>query len=162
MYILKFILIPLLAVTFLYACSKNETGSVREKSPAYGTEETKAPAYGEAKAPDYGEVTVPGYGEVEAPAYGGAEGDAPSGNILFSDKTLGGSTNSNSCETCHPGGKGLELSGSKSKFNIMGMEQSSLEAAVNICIVMPLEGKAINPIGKDMKDIVAYIRSLKK
>ena len=182
MHIFRLILIFLMAVTLLFACKKTETELVKETSPAYCTEETKAPAYGGAETAGYGGATVPayggaygeaeiaGYGEAKAPAYGEAEipgygklaGNIEKGNILFNDPTLGGSANDKSCNSCHPGGKGLETSGSKTRFSLMGQEQSSLEAAVNICIVMPLKGKAINPVGKDMKDIVAYIKSLKK
>ncbi len=170
MHIFRLVLISLIVAILLFACKKTETGSVKKSSPAYGTEETTTPAYEEAKTPAYGETKAPAYGEAKAPAYGEAEipgygrmaDNIEKGNPLFNDPTLGSSKNAKSCNTCHPGGKGLEMSGSKSKFNIMDMEQNSLEEAINICIVMPLQGKEIDPNGQDMKDIVAYIRSLKK
>jgi len=43
----------------------------------------------------------------------------------------------------------------------MGKKQKSLEEAVNFCIENALKGKAINPKSEQMKDIVAYIKSLK-
>ena len=89
-----------------------------------------------------------------------AAGDAAKGKALFNDPKLGGGTAGKSCNSCHPGGKGLEKAGGKKEFVIMGMKQDSLEAAVNFCIINPLKGKAINPKGADMANIVAYIKSL--
>lgn len=89
-----------------------------------------------------------------------AAGDAAKGKALFNDPKLGGGTAEKSCNSCHPGGKGLEKAGGKKEFNIMGMKQDSLEAAVNLCIINPLKGKAIDPKGADMTNIVAYIKSL--
>ena len=39
------------------------------------------------------------------------------------------------CNTCHDQGRGLEEAGVKTKFTIMGGEQSSLEEAINVCII---------------------------
>ncbi|MBI4825273.1 MAG: hypothetical protein HY807_02480 [Nitrospirae bacterium] len=102
---------------------------------------------------------VPGYG-----TSGHVEkiGDAAKGKVLFNDPKLGNGTTGKSCNSCHPNGRNLEHAGEKTAFNIMGKKQGSLEEAVNICIEMPLKGKAIDPKGQDMKDIVSYIKSLKK
>ncbi|MEK6527933.1 MAG: hypothetical protein AAB089_00960 [Nitrospirota bacterium] len=89
-----------------------------------------------------------------------AAGDAAKGKALFHDPKLGGGTTGKSCNSCHPGGKGLEKAGSKKEFNFMGMKQNSLEEVVNLCIIEPLKGKAIDPKGADMANIVAYIKSL--
>ena len=97
-----------------------------------------------------------------APSYGSVSGDTENGKALFNDKSLGNSTVGKSCSSCHPGGRGLEEAGGKNIFNIMGKTQRNLEDAVNFCIINALRGKAIDPYGKDMKDIVSYIRSLKK
>jgi cytochrome c len=83
------------------------------------------------------------------------------GKTLFNDTKFGGGTAGKSCNSCHPGGKGLEKSADKKEFGIMGKKQNSLEEAVNFCIVMALKGKAIDPKSEQMKDIVAYIKSLK-
>ncbi|MCI4626375.1 MAG: hypothetical protein L3V56_10495 [Candidatus Magnetoovum sp. WYHC-5] len=84
------------------------------------------------------------------------------GKKLFNDPSFGSSTNDKSCNSCHPNGKGLEQSGKKEKIIIMGKELHSLEEAVNMCIEGPLSGKAIKIDSQEMKDIVAYIKSLTK
>ncbi len=83
------------------------------------------------------------------------------GKTLFNNAKLGGGTAGKSCNSCHPGGKGLEKAGEKKEFNIMGKKQKSLEEAVNFCIEMAIKGKAIDPKSDQMKDIVAYIESFK-
>lgn len=88
--------------------------------------------------------------------------DIAKGKALFNDPKLGGGTAGKSCNSCHPGGKGLEKSADKKEFMIMGKTLKSLEEAVNVCIEMANKGKAIDPKGKDMADIVAYIKSLAK
>ena len=88
-------------------------------------------------------------------------GDIEKGKALFNDTKFAGATSGNSCNTCHPNGSGIEKSGDKKEFNIMGKKQDSLEQAVNICIEAAIKGKAIDPMSGQMKDIVAYIKSLK-
>jgi cytochrome c len=78
------------------------------------------------------------------------QGAVERGKGLFSDPALGGSTNEKSCNSCHPGGKGLEHSG-----------QNSAEM-VNKCIKGPLAGKALEKDSQEMEDILAYMQSLKK
>lgn len=87
--------------------------------------------------------------------------DVEKGKALFNDPKLGGGTAGKSCNSCHPDGKGLENAGDKKGFNIMGKKQKGLVEAVNFCIEMALKGKAIDPKGTDMANIVAYIKSLK-
>lgn len=84
------------------------------------------------------------------------------GKTAFNDAKLGGGTAGKSCNSCHPDGKGLEMSGGKKDFKIMEKQQKSLEEAVNFCIENALKGKAIDPKSEQMKDIVAYIKSLGK
>ena len=43
----------------------------------------------------------------------------------------------------------------------MGKTQKSIEEAVNFCIINANEGKAIDAKSGQMKDMVAYIKSLK-
>jgi len=84
--------------------------------------------------------------------------DAGKGKALFNDAKLGGGTAGKSCNTCHAGGSGID--GSKKEF--MGGKAKSLEGAVNMCITMMLQGKALDPKSAEMANITAYIRTLKK
>lgn len=91
-------------------------------------------------------------------AYAG--GTAERGKVLFNDPELGGSTNSRSCNSCHPGGNGLEDAGNKDFTTFMKLRVNDLEDVINICIENPLKGKALDKDSREMKDLVAYIRSL--
>ena len=91
-----------------------------------------------------------------------AAGNVEKGKALFNDTKFAGGTTGKSCNSCHPNGKGLEKAAEKKEFNIMGKKQEGLEEAVNFCIVNALKGKAIDPKSEQMKDIIAYINSLKK
>lgn len=90
-----------------------------------------------------------------------AADDVAKGKALFNDVKFAGGTAGKSCNSCHLDGKGLENSGEKKEFSIMGKKQMGLEEAVNFCIVNANKGKAIDPKSEQMKDIVAYIKSLK-
>lgn len=83
------------------------------------------------------------------------------GKALFNDPKLGGGTSGSSCNTCHPDGKGLEGVGMKKEWRTPGGTHKSLEEAVNVCITMALKGKALDVKSEQMKDIVAYLKSLK-
>jgi cytochrome c len=82
------------------------------------------------------------------------------GKALFKDASFAGGQKA--CNSCHPGGRGLKKAGTKTNFRIMGQTQNSLEEAVNFCIVNANKGKAIGEDSKEMRDIVAYIKSLGK
>lgn len=82
------------------------------------------------------------------------------GKALFSDAKFAGG--SKACNSCHADGKGLENAADKKEFKIMGKTQKSLEEAVNACIVGANKGKAIDAKSDQMKDMVAYVKSLKK
>jgi cytochrome c len=82
------------------------------------------------------------------------------GEALFKDASF--AQGKRACNSCHPDGRGLEKAGTKAEFHIMGMVQKSLEEAVNFCIVNANKGQAIDQNSDDMKDIVAYIKSVKK
>lgn len=99
--------------------------------------------------------------DVESGTAAVVAGDVAKGKALFNDPKLGGATSGKSCNTCHPDGKGVEMAADKKEFNIMGKKQNSLEEAVNFCIENAIKGKAIDPASNQMKDIVAYIKSLK-
>jgi cytochrome c len=82
------------------------------------------------------------------------------GKTHFNNPSFAGGVKS--CNMCHPDGRGLENAGAKTKFNIMGKEQSSLAEAVNVCIINANRGQAIPVDSKEMQDIVLYIKSLGK
>ncbi len=100
--------------------------------------------------------------EAEIPPSGSRAGDMKKGKVLFNDVHFGNGVADKSCNSCHPGGKGLESAGEKKQFNIMLGKQNSLEEAVNFCIENALRGTVIDTNSQDMKDIVSYIKSLKK
>ena len=84
------------------------------------------------------------------------------GKMLFEDPSLGGGTTGKSCAKCHPGGRGIAKGVfTRERFIILGISKSSIEEVVNVCIERALGGKAIDPEGQDMKDIVAYMKKLK-
>ena len=90
-----------------------------------------------------------------------AAGDAAKGKALFNDPNLGGAPGKKSCGTCHPDGKGMEKVAGKKEFNLGGKTQKSLEEAINMCVENAIKGKALDPKSDQMKDLVAYIKSLK-
>ena len=73
------------------------------------------------------------------------------GKQLFNDSSLGGSTNTTSCGTCHPDGKGLEQAG----------EKVNLAQMIKNCIENPLKGKALDEQSMEMESLKLYIKSLK-
>lgn len=82
------------------------------------------------------------------------------GKTLFNDKKFAGG--SKACNDCHAGGKGLEAAASKKDFKLMGKSAKTLEDVVNICIVSGNGGKAIDVKSDQMKDMVAFLKSLEK
>lgn len=107
-------------------------------------------------------LSIVALGLVFSVAYAGKHLPEERGKTLFNDPKFAGGTAGKSCNSCHPGGKGLEKSADKKEFNIMGGKQRSLEEAVNFCIEKANKGKAIDPKSEQMKDMVAYIKSLAK
>ncbi len=90
-----------------------------------------------------------------------AEGDPNRGKRLFRDIHLSASTNDNSCDSCHERGEGLHEAASKQQFHyFFGFKKKSLEAVVNWCITGPLDGQTLATDAAEMRDLVAYIRSL--
>ncbi len=55
----------------------------------------------------------------------------------------------------------MRFSADKKEFNLGGKMQKSLEEAINVCIIMANKGKAIDAKSDRMKELVAYIKSLK-
>ena len=93
-----------------------------------------------------------------------ADGDVKRGKALFNDPNLSGSSFGVSCNTCHPRGKGLEESGAdkKKKWNSCSGEQKRLEDAINTCILTANKGRRLETESQEMKDLIAYIKSLTK
>jgi cytochrome c len=83
------------------------------------------------------------------------------GKALFNDPKLGGGTAGKSCNSCHPGGKGLEGVADKKEWKNPGGTFQTLEDAVNVCIEMALKGKALDVKSDQMKDMISYLKSLK-
>ena len=94
-----------------------------------------------------------------------AAGNVETGKKLFESPTLGGGTSGRSCLTCHPGGTNLSrrlFGNSQDSAAAIAKKRSKLTAMVNTCIERPLAGKAIDPAGDEMADLVAYMESLVK
>ena len=80
------------------------------------------------------------------------------GKVHFNNSAFAGGKKS--CSTCHPNGRGLEGSGAKTSFNIMGGEQSSLEQVINVCIVNANKGTALDVSSTEMQELSSYVKSL--
>jgi len=93
-----------------------------------------------------------------------ADGDVKKGKVLFNDPKLSGSSFGVSCNKCHPDGKGLEASGAagKTAWRSCSGERKSLEDSINTCILTANKGLPIGLDSQEMKDLIAYIKSLAK
>ena len=80
------------------------------------------------------------------------------GKAYFNSKTFAGGKKP--CSACHPNGRGLEGSGAKTTFSIMGGKQSNLEEVINVCIVNANKGKALDVNSAEMQELATYIKSL--
>jgi cytochrome c len=87
-------------------------------------------------------------------------GDVERGKKLFGDPKLGGGTSGLSCASCHKDGKGLENLAGKNEFRAMGKRYTSLEDVINYFVETALHGKAIDRDSDDMRDLIAYLRTL--
>lgn len=74
--------------------------------------------------------------------------DPGKGKALFESPTLGGGTSGKSCKSCHAGGKKL------------GTNPGNSADTINACIQGPLGGKAIDPKGEEMQNLIAYLQTL--
>ena len=84
-----------------------------------------------------------------------AEGNVARGKKLFNDPTFADSANAKSCNSCHPGGTGMEDVAEDYADN-----PDALKKQVNACIQAALKGKPIETSSQEMKDIIAYMKSL--
>jgi cytochrome c553 len=78
------------------------------------------------------------------------EASVAMGQQLFNNPGLGASKNDKSCNSCHPGGKGLEKAGAK----------ADLADMINKCIKGPLQGEGIGTDTVAMQSLEMYIKSL--
>ena len=93
-----------------------------------------------------------------------AAGNVDKGKALFNDPKAFNAPGEKSCSSCHPDGKGLEKAGAEGKktWTNPGGTWLALEDANNVCIMLANKGKTIDPMSEDMKDLVAFIKSLGK
>lgn len=91
-----------------------------------------------------------------------AGGDVEKGKALFNDPTLGGGTTGKSCNSCHPGGKGLVGIGDLKEWKMMGKTYKSLEDVINYDVRKALHGKPLDKNSEEMTNLIAYIKSLGK
>lgn len=93
-----------------------------------------------------------------------ARGNAEKGKALFDAPTFAGGTTACNSAACHPDGRGLENAGKRGRkeWTNPGGTWLNLEDACNVCIILANKGKAINPKGKEMKDLVAYVKSFSR
>jgi cytochrome c len=91
-----------------------------------------------------------------------AAGNVEKGKALFNDPKFAGGTAGKSCASCHPDGKGLEKAAEKKEWMTPAGSAKTLKKAINLCVVNALKGKALDLKSEEMKDIVAYIKSLGK
>ncbi len=85
-------------------------------------------------------------------AMGVDSSSAALGQKLFNDATLGNSANDKSCNSCHPGGQGLEKAGAKPK----------LAGIINKCVTGQLKGKKIDGRTVAMRSLKMYVKSFEK
>jgi len=91
-----------------------------------------------------------------------AASNVEKGKALFNDPKAFGGTAGKSCGSCHPNGQGLEKAGTMKEWKNPGGTWMTLQDAINVCIVMANKGTALDPKSEQMKDVVAYIKSLGK
>lgn len=72
------------------------------------------------------------------------------GKQLFNDPGLSGSINENSCNSCHPDGRGLKKAGDKENLGSM----------INSCIQGPLKGESLPEESMELESLKLYIKSL--
>ncbi len=97
-------------------------------------------------------------------SFASAAGNVEKGKALFNDSKAFNAPGEKSCSSCHPDGKGLEKAGAEGKktWTNPGGTWLALEDANNVCIMLANKGKSIDPMSEDMKDLVAFIKSLDK
>lgn len=72
------------------------------------------------------------------------------GKQLFNDQALSGSTNEQSCNSCHADGKGLENAG----------KNKNLSQAINKCLTGAMHGEKMDGRSAEMRSMKIYVTSL--
>ena len=89
------------------------------------------------------------------------DADIPNGKKLFNNPALGGGSTGKTCNTCHEDGLDLSVNlADKNYFHVMGITMDSAAEVVNFCIEVTLRGEAIDENGKQMRDLLAYMKIL--
>jgi|GEM_PF-863294 len=90
-----------------------------------------------------------------------ADPDLARGRTLYFSSSLGGGTNGKCCFTCHEAGRDLSPGlSSRGERTVMGIRMRSPKEVVNFCIEVALRGEGIDPDGKEMEDLLAYLEYL--
>lgn len=85
--------------------------------------------------------------------------DARNGKLLFESPTLGGGTSGKTCLTCHEHGRDFSPETlSRKQYLVMDNPVGSLAGVINFCIEVALRGQAIPENGKEMNDLIAYLK----
>ncbi|HAD03274.1 MAG: hypothetical protein A2005_04325 [Desulfuromonadales bacterium GWC2_61_20] len=84
------------------------------------------------------------------PVWGLEENRGELGQRLFESTALGAT--GKSCASCHPGGKGLQETGS--------YDDGQLREMINFCIRDALKGKPLTTGSQELEALYAYVRSL--
>ncbi len=79
------------------------------------------------------------------------------GRDLFKDPHLSGGVIA--CNSCHPGGAGLEEVAGKTEFTVRGETFDTLEEVVNYWLEYGNMGRPLEVDSHLMRDLVAYIKS---
>ena len=89
--------------------------------------------------------------------------DLTNGRRLYLDPTLGGGTSGKCCFTCHEQGRDLgpDLD-QRTSFKVMEIAMEGLAEVINFCIEVALRGGGLDPQGKEMADLAAYLTWLGK
>ena len=84
---------------------------------------------------------------------------AAAGKDLFHSTGLG--TNGKSCDSCHPGGRGLEGVSAKSSWSAGGADFDSMEGAINACVKGALKGPSLSENSYQTKALALYLGGYK-
>lgn len=89
--------------------------------------------------------------------------DLANGRRLYFDPALGGGTSGKCCFTCHETGRDLgDDLDRRTHFTVMGIALEGIAEVVNFCIEVTLRGEGLDPQGKEMEDLLAYLTWLGK
>lgn len=88
-----------------------------------------------------------------------AAADSQRGGRLFASPELGGGTSGKTCLTCHEGARDFEpATMTRERYEVMDIPMANLPEVINFCIEVTLRGEGLDPQGRDMSDLIAYLR----